>query len=58
MHQDPVNEAVGEPGQGEVDIGRVSAASLFDGRTEVIVEHNGQDYRLRITSKGKLILTK
>lgn len=25
---------------------------------EIIIEHDGQDYRLRITSRGKLILTK
>lgn len=30
---------------------------LADGR-EVIIEHEGDDYRLRCTSKGKLILTK
>lgn len=37
---------------------RISAATLFQGGTELIVEHNGDDYRLRITSRGKLILTK
>jgi len=28
------------------------------GTREVIVEHRGQQYRLRVTSNGKLILTK
>jgi hemin uptake protein HemP len=28
------------------------------GRREVILEHRGQDYRLRITEAGKLILSK
>lgn len=30
---------------------------LGDGR-EAIIEHGGQEYRLRITAKDKLILTK
>jgi hemin uptake protein HemP len=30
---------------------------LGEGR-EAILEHGGQEYRLRITSNGKLILTK
>lgn len=28
------------------------------GDKEAILEHGGQDYRLRITASGKLILTK
>ncbi|HVZ04822.1 hemin uptake protein HemP [Hyphomicrobium sp.] len=28
------------------------------GEREVILEHRGQDYRLRITEAGKLILSK
>ena len=31
---------------------------LFDSANEVIINHQGQEYRLRITSLGKLILTK
>jgi hemin uptake protein HemP len=31
---------------------------LLRGRKEAILEHNGQDYRLRVTANGKLILTK
>ena len=31
---------------------------LFDNASEVIISHQGQEYRLRITSLGKLILTK
>ncbi len=37
---------------------RVSVQTLFAGGTEVILVHNEEDYRLRITSRGKLILTK
>ncbi|MGE0190377.1 MAG: hemin uptake protein HemP [Steroidobacteraceae bacterium] len=37
---------------------RLSIDVLLDGRPELIIEHAGAEYRLRITSKGKLILTK
>lgn len=37
---------------------RISSGTLLNGRTELIIEHAGEEYRLRITSKGKLILTK
>lgn len=30
---------------------------LFGERRELIIEHNGRDYRLRLTQNGKLILT-
>jgi hemin uptake protein HemP len=36
----------------------LDTASLFGRRNEVRVRHNGQEYRLRITRAGKLILTK
>lgn len=37
---------------------RLRVAELLAGEREVILEHGGQDYRLRITANGKLILTK
>jgi hemin uptake protein HemP len=37
---------------------RLSVAELLAGSREAILEHSGQDYRLRITANGKLILTK
>lgn len=37
---------------------RVELAALLSGRREAIIVHNGEDYRLRVTSNGKLILTK
>ena len=37
---------------------RVRVSELLAGTRQAILEHNGQDYRLRITSNGKLILTK
>jgi len=37
---------------------QISSTDLFAGRREVAIEHAGEIYRLRITGKGKLILTK
>ena len=37
---------------------RLSSEALLRGRREVEIEHAGQVYRLRLTSLGKLILTK
>jgi hemin uptake protein HemP len=37
---------------------RIEVRELFGSNREVILIHNGQCYRLRITSSGKLILTK
>lgn len=36
----------------------LDAVKLFDGRPEIRLLHRGQEYRLRITKQGKLILTK
>jgi hemin uptake protein HemP len=36
----------------------VPSSELFQGRREVVIEHNGETYSLRQTSKGGLILTK
>jgi hemin uptake protein HemP len=37
---------------------RLKVSDLLAGEREVILDHDGQDYRLRITANGKLILTK
>jgi hemin uptake protein HemP len=37
---------------------RVQVSEILRGGREAILEHDGQDYRLRITVNGKLILTK
>ncbi|MDC7717920.1 hemin uptake protein HemP [Vogesella sp. DC21W] len=39
-----------------VDI--ISSDSLFAQRKALLIEHNGQQYRLQITKQNKLILTK
>ncbi|MFN4311493.1 MAG: hemin uptake protein HemP [Ferrovibrio sp.] len=37
---------------------RLSSRTLFRAAREIIIEHDGADYRLRLTANGKLILTK
>jgi len=36
----------------------LSSVALFAGAKELVIAHAGQEYRLRQTSQGKLILTK
>jgi hemin uptake protein HemP len=37
---------------------RLQIGSILQGAKEVIIEHAGEEYRLRLTKNGKLILTK
>jgi hemin uptake protein HemP len=37
---------------------RLQSAELFGTTREVVIEHAGEEYRLRLTRQGKLILTK
>ena len=37
---------------------RIESARLFDGTSEVVIVHRDEEYSLRITKNGKLILTK
>ena len=36
----------------------VTSTDLFRGGREIVIRHGGEEYRLRITRTGKLILTK
>jgi hemin uptake protein HemP len=36
----------------------VTSDELFSGESELLIHHNGVQYRLRITRQDKLILTK
>lgn len=38
--------------------GTITSEVLFAGRREVLIKHASENYRLRITNQGKLILTK
>jgi len=37
---------------------RISTEQLMPGINQLVIVHNEQDYKLRITRNGKLILTK
>lgn len=37
---------------------RLRSTDLLQDSRELLIEHAGEDYRLRLTSNGKLILTK
>lgn len=52
--QDQIGPAAGE----DVKVRRWRLEDLLGGARETVIEHEGQDYKLRITSNGKLILTK
>lgn len=57
-HGTPIDS---EPGTGESDPGgprRLCSPALFRGGRELVIIHQGQEYRLRITRADKLILTK
>lgn len=46
-------------GRGRTDKdGRISSADLLSNLGRLIIEHNGEEYVLRLTRSGKLILTK
>jgi hemin uptake protein HemP len=37
---------------------RIAVSDLIGGGREAVLLHDGEEYRLRLTSNGKLILTK
>jgi hemin uptake protein HemP len=47
-----------EPGHQPCPADALPADLLFRGRQEILIAHQGETYRLRITRNGKLILTK
>lgn len=36
---------------------RVDSNALLKGKSELVIDHQGREYRLRLTAQGKLILT-
>lgn len=56
--QDPESTPPVERSPAGTRLKRIKVSELLRGEREVILEHDGQDYRLRITANGKLILTK
>ncbi len=48
-------------GEGErrrEEVRRIEVAVLLGEAREAVLVHKGEDYRLRVTSKGRLVLTK
>ncbi|MEI6137473.1 MAG: hemin uptake protein HemP [Alphaproteobacteria bacterium] len=41
-----------------LDVPVVDSVALMQGRRELVIRHNAQTYRLRVTASEKLILTK
>jgi hemin uptake protein HemP len=52
---DKDRKPVAQPGTRPVP--RISSRDLMRQQSELIIEHDGREYRLRITQSGKLILT-
>jgi hemin uptake protein HemP len=52
---DKDRKPVAQPGARPVP--RISSRELMRQHSELIIEHDGREYRLRITQSGKLILT-
>ena len=46
------------PASRPAGVARVRSERLFNGRREIIIEHGTEEYRLRVTGGGKLLLTK
>ena len=46
-----------EKSAGAAKPARITSGDLLQGRTEMIIVHDGREYRLRVTQNGKLILT-
>jgi hemin uptake protein HemP len=53
-----VSRPAAAPGQQSSPPGIIPASLLFQGGKEVLIDRNGELYRLSITKNGKLILTK
>lgn len=47
-----------KPDPGKETIPILSTEQLFQGERELLIEHGGEYYRLRITRRNKLILQK
>jgi hemin uptake protein HemP len=59
MHDDPKPIAVTPSPERTYSEGvrRIASSDLFGSAREIVIEHSGRLYRMRITQNGKLILT-
>ena len=58
-----MNFASKQPGTSEPAVAirkkpRIESNHLFQGNSEIVIVHQNEEYNLRITRNGKLILTK
>jgi len=53
-HAEPANV----PASRGAMLAKLDSTKLFGAEVELLIEHNGELYRLRKTRRGKLILTK
>ena len=53
--REPRKAPAGNPGP---SVPRIPVGALLGGGREAVLVHDGTEYRLRLTSNGKLILTK
>lgn len=54
---DPAGATPDEPAAAPSGPRRVRSEDLLKGGVELLIEHQGREYRLRVTQNGKLILT-
>ena len=45
------------PVRNPLKVKKITSEELLAGRSEIVILHNGREYRLRVTQAGKLILT-
>jgi len=53
-----IRTAASQAASAQPPVKRIDSTTLLGGTRELIIEHGVDAYRLRLTSKGKLILTK
>jgi hemin uptake protein HemP len=51
------SKPIAQEGGANRAVPRISSNELMCHQSELIIEHDGREYRLRITYSGKLILT-
>jgi hemin uptake protein HemP len=51
------NDLPAHPGTSAIALRRTTSAALLQGDRQVVIEHAGREYLLRVTAQGKLILT-
>jgi hemin uptake protein HemP len=58
INLEQINQYLAKPVPVPVSIRQFNSQELFSGLKELVIHHAGEQYYLRLTSKGKLILTK